>query len=113
MEGHIPARRVASMPSASPERPSAFHRSRRATWPRARGARGLGGAPGGPGGGAAGRVVVNGWHGDVGPLSASLDFARARSAALHIVDDGHRLADSLDLIGALFQRQLERALGHR
>lgn len=73
----------------------------------------LDGYPGEPRDCPAETAVVHGWHDDIVPLSSSLEFARARSAALHIVDDGHRLADSIDLIGAVFQRQLARALGHR
>lgn len=70
----------------------------------------LAGYPGEPAGCPADTVVVHGWHDDIVPLGSSIEFARARSAALHIVDDGHRLADSIELIGVLFARQLTRAL---
>lgn len=55
-------------------------------------------------------VVVHGWHDDVVACDQSLRFARARHAALHLVTDGHRLMDSLDLIGALFEQQLRALL---
>jgi len=51
-------------------------------------------------------VVVHGWRDDIVSCEQSLRFARARHAALHLVADGHRLIDSLDFIGALFERQL-------
>ena len=72
----------------------------------------LDGYPGDPIGCPSDTVVVHGWHDDIVPLDSSIEFARARSAALHIVADGHRLADSIELIGTLFARQLTRALGH-
>ncbi|GAB3683107.1 YqiA/YcfP family alpha/beta fold hydrolase [Salinisphaera aquimarina] len=68
----------------------------------------LDGYPGDPVGCPADTEVVHGWHDDIVPLASSIDFARARSAGLHIVDDGHRLADSIDFIGAVFARQLQR-----
>lgn len=69
------------------------------------------GYPGEPDGCPRDTVVVHGWDDDIVPLStASLAFARKRRAALHVVADGHRLADSLTLVGGLFRSQLERAL---
>jgi len=70
----------------------------------------LEGYPGDPAGCPADAVVVHGWRDDIVPLASSTDFARARHAALHIVDDDHRLGDSIDFIGAVFDRQLQRAL---
>ena len=70
----------------------------------------LDGYPGEPEGCPADSMVVHGWGDDIVPLDSSLRFARERRAALHVLDDGHRLADSIDLIGALFNRQLKRAL---
>lgn len=72
----------------------------------------LDGYPGDPEGCPADSVVVHGWGDDIVPLESSLRFARERRAALHIVDDGHRLAESLELIGPLFNAQLTRALDH-
>lgn len=55
-------------------------------------------------------VVVHGWQDDVVPCDQSMRFARAHRATLHLVDDGHRLADSLDFISLCFERQLRRLL---
>lgn len=70
----------------------------------------LDGYPGEPRGCPSDSIVIHGWGDDIVPLDSSLRFARERQAALHIVDDGHRLAESIDLIGELFRRQLKRAL---
>lgn len=69
------------------------------------------GYPGDPTACPADIEVIHGWHDDIVPLESSLRFARARSAKLHIVDDGHRLADSIELVGRIFDRQLSRVLG--
>lgn len=53
-------------------------------------------------------VVVHGWRDDIVPCDQSLRFARNRHATLHLVDDGHRLIDSLDAIALLFEQQLRR-----
>lgn len=55
-------------------------------------------------------VVVHGWGDDIVPCEQSIRFARPRGAALHLVNDGHRLVDSLDFIGVVFERLLRRAL---
>ncbi|MGB7755965.1 MAG: alpha/beta hydrolase [Salinisphaera sp.] len=70
----------------------------------------LDGYPGDPGDCPSDTIVVHGWHDDIVPVSSSFDFARRQQASLHITNDGHRLADSLTLIGALFAQQLSRAL---
>ncbi|MES1927656.1 hypothetical protein SADO_00330 [Salinisphaera dokdonensis CL-ES53] len=70
----------------------------------------LDGYPGDPEDCPADSVVVHGWGDDIVPLDSSLRFARTRHAALHIVDDGHRLAESIDFIGQMFSDQLKRAL---
>ncbi|WP_293625314.1 YqiA/YcfP family alpha/beta fold hydrolase [Salinisphaera sp.] len=54
-------------------------------------------------------VVIHGWDDDIVPLEGSYAFASARRAALHVVADGHRLAESIELIGELFSAQLQRA----
>lgn len=69
------------------------------------------GYPGEPTACPADTVVIHGWQDKIIPLSTSMDFAKPRRAALHIVDDGHRLAESIDLICNLFAAQLRRALG--
>lgn len=70
----------------------------------------LDGYPGDPRNCPSDTVVVHGWHDDIVPLSSSFDFARRQQAALHITNDGHRLSNSLTLIGTLFTHQLTRAL---
>ncbi|ADU63947.1 MAG: lysophospholipase [Pseudodesulfovibrio sp.] len=55
-------------------------------------------------------AVVHGWRDEVVPVSNAIRFARHHAAALHVFDDDHRLADSLDEINALFARFLETAL---
>lgn len=72
----------------------------------------LPGYPGEPASCPADTVVVHGWRDTVVPCEQSLRFARNRHAQLHLVADSHRLIDSLDLIAALFERQLRRVLGH-
>jgi len=68
------------------------------------------GYPGEPAACPSDTVVVHGWNDDVVPVESSICFARSRRAALHLVDDGHRLAESLALIGELLARQLRRVL---
>ncbi len=55
-------------------------------------------------------AVVHGWHDDLVPCEQSINFARPRGAALHLVNDGHRLVESLDFIGVVFERLLRRAI---
>lgn len=55
-------------------------------------------------------VVVHGWQDDIVPCEQSVRFARERRAALHLVDDGHRLADSMAFISDCFAQQLRRLL---
>lgn len=70
----------------------------------------LDGYPGEPAGCPNDTVVVHGWHDEIVPVDSSLTFARTRSAELHLVADGHRLAESLDFIGQCFAAQLARCL---
>ena len=51
-------------------------------------------------------VVVHGWHDDVVPVEVSLRFARARGAALHLLDSGHTLNDQLEALSLLFDALL-------
>jgi len=51
-------------------------------------------------------VIVHGWRDDVVPCDNSIRYARVQQAALHLVDDDHRLYDSLPLVDALLQRLL-------
>lgn len=55
-------------------------------------------------------TVVHGWRDEVVPVSNAIRFARHHAATLHVFDDDHRLAGSLDAINALFARFLETVL---
>jgi len=43
-------------------------------------------------------TVVHGWNDDIVPVEIGIDFARSQGAILHVVNDGHRLHDSLPQI---------------
>lgn len=45
-------------------------------------------------------VVVHGWRDEVVPVAHGLRYAQAQRAEAHLVDDDHRLIDSLPAIGA-------------
>lgn len=36
-------------------------------------------------------TLVHGWHDELCPVDAAIEFARGRGASLHLVDDDHRL----------------------
>ncbi|NNC22829.1 alpha/beta hydrolase [Salinisphaera sp. USBA-960] len=55
-------------------------------------------------------VVVHGWRDDVVPVASSIEFARARNARLHVLDDDHRLSESLDFLAQAFDAMLQRCL---
>lgn len=46
--------------------------------------------------------IVHGWHDDVVPVGNSIRFARACSAALHVLDGDHRLTANIQEISGLF-----------
>ncbi len=48
-------------------------------------------------------MIVHGWHDDIVPVENSIRFAREAGATLHIVDDGHRLAENIDEINVYLQ----------
>jgi pimeloyl-ACP methyl ester carboxylesterase len=48
-------------------------------------------------------AVVHGWRDDVVPVEHSIRFAREQGAALHLLNDGHRLHDSIREIRYLFE----------
>ncbi len=50
--------------------------------------------------------IVHGWHDDVVPLEHSLRFAREYRAALHLLDDDHRLQRSIGRIQHLLEHFL-------
>lgn len=43
-------------------------------------------------------TIVHGWRDDIVPVDIGIEFARRQAATLHIVDDGHRLHQSLPRI---------------
>jgi len=53
-------------------------------------------------------VVVHGWRDDIVPVEVGIRFARARQAALHVLDSGHTLNDRLPALSELFDEQLAR-----
>jgi alpha/beta superfamily hydrolase len=53
-------------------------------------------------------VVVHGWRDDIVPVDVSVRFARARNAALHLLDSGHTLNDQLESLSLLFGHLLKR-----
>lgn len=52
-------------------------------------------------------AIVHGWNDDVVAPEPVIALAQARRAALHMLNDGHRLADSLPELGNLFSHFLE------
>jgi alpha/beta superfamily hydrolase len=48
-------------------------------------------------------VIVHGWHDDIVPVENSVRWAREHSAALHVLDSGHRLEDRIELIRQLLR----------
>jgi predicted alpha/beta-hydrolase family hydrolase len=54
-------------------------------------------------------VLVHGWHDELCPVDAAIEFARDRSAVLHLVDDDHRLSTHVDTCAQVF-RQFLRGL---
>lgn len=55
--------------------------------------------------------IVHGWHDDIVPVGNVLEFARAQGATLHLLEDGHALHGSLDVIAMLFADFLATCLG--
>lgn len=51
-------------------------------------------------------AIVHGWHDELIPASAVVDWACARNAALLLVDDGHRLQNHVAQTAALFEQFL-------
>lgn len=51
--------------------------------------------------------VIHGWQDDVVPVDNSIRFAGQHRANLHLLPDGHRLSESVDTIGNLFDHFLK------
>ena len=54
--------------------------------------------------------VIHGWQDAIVPPENVVRWAQQARCALHLVNDGHRLDNSLDLMEALFERFLRRFL---
>jgi pimeloyl-ACP methyl ester carboxylesterase len=53
-------------------------------------------------------AIVHGWHDELIPAADVIAFAQARSAALHLVDDSHRLTEHVDIVARWFGEWLAR-----
>lgn len=52
-------------------------------------------------------AIVHGWRDELIPVATVIDYAGARGAALHLVDDEHRLARHVDACAAWFRQFLD------
>lgn len=52
-------------------------------------------------------AIVHGWRDELIPAASVVDFARARAATLHLVEDEHRLARHVDACAAWFRQFLD------
>jgi alpha/beta superfamily hydrolase len=57
--------------------------------------------------------IVHGWNDDMFPSDKVVEFAKFHKCPLHMVDDEHRLIDSLESIGIWFDQFLRRILNER
>ena len=48
-------------------------------------------------------ALVHGWHDELCPVDAAIDFARARGDAITLVRDDHRLGAHVDFVAAQFR----------
>ncbi|MEQ9562309.1 MAG: alpha/beta hydrolase [Woeseiaceae bacterium] len=53
-------------------------------------------------------VIVHGWRDDVVPVENSIRFASQCGATLHLLDDDHRLTDSIDEICRYLEHFIKR-----
>jgi surfactin synthase thioesterase subunit len=53
-------------------------------------------------------TLVHGWRDDIVPVENSIRWAREHSAALHVLDSGHRLEDRISEICTLLRGFLQR-----
>lgn len=53
-------------------------------------------------------ALVHGWGDELCPVDATIEFARARSACLHLVDDDHRLSRHVEFCAEVFRCFLDR-----
>lgn len=50
--------------------------------------------------------VIHGWNDDVIPVSHSIDYAKLRNSQLLLLEDGHRLSNSMFAISPFFRNWL-------
>jgi predicted alpha/beta-hydrolase family hydrolase len=55
-------------------------------------------------------TVVHGWHDEVVPLDAVLEFARKQRAMLHVIPAGHRLLEQVAWLEQVFKLFLDHCL---
>ncbi len=48
-------------------------------------------------------ALVHGWHDELCPVDAAIEFARGRGDAITLVDDDHRLSAHVDFVARRFQ----------
>ena len=48
-------------------------------------------------------VMIHGWDDDIVPFESTVKFGRQQLAAVHLVNDNHRLSASHDLLERLFE----------
>jgi fermentation-respiration switch protein FrsA (DUF1100 family) len=53
-------------------------------------------------------AIVHGWDDELIPAADVVAFAQARRAALHLVDDSHRLTGHVDTVARWFGEWLAR-----
>ncbi len=51
-------------------------------------------------------TLIHGWHDELCPVDAAIDFARERGATLHLVEDDHRLGAYVAFCADVFGRFL-------
>lgn len=51
-------------------------------------------------------VLVHGWHDELCPVNAAIEFARERGDTLHLVDDDHRLSAHVEFCAEAFRHLL-------
>ena len=51
-------------------------------------------------------VLVHGWHDELCPVNAVIEFARERGDTLHLVNDDHRLSAHVDYCAEAFRQLL-------
>ncbi len=56
--------------------------------------------------------IVHGWRDSIIPVEHSIRFGKEHDCTVHLIEDDHRLAKRLDLLGEYFSAFLQRVLAH-